>query len=43
MVKYIKKYTNIYTFAQETYTKSKYYNKIHEKIYKFPYIYSRNI
>ena len=35
--------TNFYTFTQGTYKFSKHYDKIREKIYKFPYNYLRNI
>ena len=39
----MKKKTNMYTFNRETYKSSKHYGKIHEKVYKFPYNYSRNV
>ena len=38
----MKKYTNIHIFNRETYKISKHYSKIHEKVYKFQYNYSRN-
>ena len=42
--KYCKnKYINFHTFTQETYKVSKNYIKRREKVYRFPYIYSRNI
>ena len=34
---------NLLTFNRETYKISKHYSKIHEKVNKFPYIYSRII
>ena len=43
IVKDLKKYINFHTFTQETYKFSKHYSKIHEKVYKYLYIYSRNI
>ena len=39
----MKKYTSSHTITQETHAFSKNYCKIHEKVYKFPYNYSRNI
>ena len=41
--RYMKKYTNFHRFTEESYIFSKHYSKIREKVYKFPYSYSRNI
>ena len=43
LTKYMKMYTNFHTSTQETYEFSEQYSKIREKIYKFPYNYSRSI
>ena len=44
VVKNMKKYINFNIITQETYKFSKKnYRKIHEKVYKFQYNYSRNI